>query len=97
MIELHLFKNGEEVKTCKVAFIPWSLTRFCASLLDENGKVKADVYKEDPLKLYEDLIIKLFANQINEKVFEEYEIEGSEVVKIGKMIFDSVSNQEEKN
>lgn len=97
MIEMKLYKNGEEAKVCKVAFIPWTLTRFCASLIDAEGKVKADAYKEDPLKLYEDLIIKLFANQVDENVFKEYEIAGSEVVRIGKMIFDTIQNKDEKN
>lgn len=97
MISLKLYKNGEFVKECKVAFIPWSLTRFCASLLDAKGQIKDNVYKEDPMKLYEDLIIKLFANQVDEKVFEEYEIEGTEVVKVGQLIFGSINNKDEKN
>lgn len=97
MMELDFYKNGELVKTCKVAFVPWKVTRYCASLVDKDGHFKNDTYNEDPLKLYEDLIVKLFEGQLEEDAFEKYEVEGSKVIAIGKKILESVKNQEEKN
>ena len=93
MIELKLYKNGELAKTCQMPFVPWNVTRYCASLVNRDGTFKDDIYNEDPMKLYEDLVIKLFSNQVDENMFEEYQVEGSEVIRVGKIIFDSVANQ----
>lgn len=98
MIELNLYKNGELVKTCKVAFVSWKATRFCASLVKADGTFKDQKYIDDPMRLYEDLVLCVFANQVDEKLFEEYEVKGSEIINIGRMVLHSVKNpEEEKN
>lgn len=97
MIELEFYKDEKLEKTCKTPFIGWKVTRFCAGLVDKDGNFKNEVYNDDPLKLYEDLIVKLFEGQLEEDAFEKYEVEGSKVIAIGKKILESVKNKEEKN